>query len=99
MCAIDAPTYADGTCNGDSGGPLLAQRADGTWIEIGITNSGAADCSTGVPNFFARADALSAVGGERPIQQAAATFGTVSSGHHPAARAVAACRRRPWRRL
>jgi hypothetical protein len=60
MCAIDAPTYADGTCNGDSGGPLLAQRADGTWVEIGITNSGAADCSTGVPNFFARADALSA---------------------------------------
>jgi secreted trypsin-like serine protease len=60
MCAIDAPTYADGTCNGDSGGPLLAQRAGGTWIEIGITNSGAADCSTGVPNFFARADSLSA---------------------------------------
>ena len=59
MCAIDAPTYADGTCNGDSGGPLLAQRAGGTWIEIGITNSGAADCSTGVPNFFARADSLS----------------------------------------
>ena len=60
MCAIDAPTYADGTCNGDSGGPLLAERADGTWVEIGITNSGAADCSTGVPNFFARTDALSA---------------------------------------
>ncbi len=60
MCAIDAPTYADGTCNGDSGGPLLAERADGTWAEIGITNTGAANCSTGVPNFFARADSLSA---------------------------------------
>ncbi len=60
LCAIDAPTYADGTCNGDSGGPLLGERTDGTWVEIGITNSGAANCSTGVPNFFARADALSA---------------------------------------
>jgi hypothetical protein len=64
MCAIDAPTFADGTCNGDSGGPLLAQRGDGTWVEIGITNWGAANCSTGVPDFFARADAISAwVGG------------------------------------
>jgi hypothetical protein len=58
-CAIDAPTFADGTCNGDSGGPLLAQRGDGTWVEIGITNWGAANCSTGVPDFFARADAIS----------------------------------------
>jgi secreted trypsin-like serine protease len=64
MCAIDPPTYADGTCNGDSGGPLLAQRSDGTWVEIGITNWGAANCSTGIPDFFARADAISAwVGG------------------------------------
>jgi V8-like Glu-specific endopeptidase len=60
MCAIDAPTYADGVCNGDSGGPLLAERGDGTWVEIGITNTAAVNCSTGVPNFFARADSLSA---------------------------------------
>jgi hypothetical protein len=60
MCAIDAPTFADGTCNGDSGGPLLAERTNGTWVETGVTDSGAANCSTGVPNFFARADALSA---------------------------------------
>jgi secreted trypsin-like serine protease len=59
MCAIDAPTYVDGTCSGDSGGPLLAQRSDGTWVELGITNWGAANCSTGVPDFFARADSIS----------------------------------------
>ena len=59
MCAIDAPTYADGTCSGDSGGPLLAQRSDGAWVELGITNWGAANCSTGVPDFFARADSIS----------------------------------------
>ncbi len=59
LCAIDAPTYADATCNGDSGGPLLARRSDGTWAEIGITSSGPASCTTGFPDFFTRADALS----------------------------------------
>jgi hypothetical protein len=59
VCAIDAPTFADGTCFGDSGGPLLGQRADGTWVEIGITAFGAGDCNTGVPDFFSRGDAVS----------------------------------------
>ena len=59
-CAIDAPTFADGTCNGDSGGPLLANRADGTSVEVGITDFGPANCTTGLPDFFARADSLSA---------------------------------------
>lgn len=58
MCAIDAPTFADGTCFGDSGGPLLGQRADGTWIELGITAFGAGNCDTGIANFFSRADAV-----------------------------------------
>jgi Trypsin len=59
MCAVDTPTFADGTCFGDSGGPLLGQRADGTWVELGITAFGAGDCDTGVPDFFTRADAVS----------------------------------------
>ena len=59
-CAIDAPSFADGTCNGDSGGPLLANRADGTSVEVGITDFGPANCTTGLPDFFARADSLSA---------------------------------------
>ena len=59
ICAIDAPSFADGTCNGDSGGPLLAKRADGTWVEVGITDFGPVNCSTGLPDFFARGDSLS----------------------------------------
>jgi secreted trypsin-like serine protease len=59
LCAIDAPTFTDSTCNGDSGGPLLAQRYGGTWVEIGITSWGATTCSTAEPDFFTRADAVS----------------------------------------
>jgi secreted trypsin-like serine protease len=87
ICAIDAPTYADGTCNGDSGGPLLARRADGTWVEIGITNTGAANCSTGVPNFFARADALSAWVGNAIQGLAAPAAPTTPTGTAPPAAA------------
>lgn len=58
MCTIDAPTFGDGTCKGDSGGPVLAQRADGTVVEIGVTSWGAPDCDTGEPDFFTRADAI-----------------------------------------
>ncbi len=57
-CAIDAPSDADGTCSGDSGGPLVAQRPDETWVEIGVTSLGPADCYTGLPDFFTRADAI-----------------------------------------
>lgn len=64
VCAIDAPSDSTGTCNGDSGGPLLAQRSDGTWIEIGVTSwgpvpAGTDECQTDRPDFFTRADAIS----------------------------------------
>lgn len=64
VCAIDAPSDNTSICNGDSGGPLLAQRSDGTWIEIGITSSsvvpaGTDECQTEDPDFFTRADAVS----------------------------------------
>ncbi|MGN6867090.1 MAG: S1 family peptidase [Solirubrobacteraceae bacterium] len=59
LCAIDAPTYADGACEGDSGGPLVAQRSDQTWIEIGIVSRVPTDCDTAQPDFFTRADAIS----------------------------------------
>ena len=58
VCAIDAPTDADGACNGDSGGPLVVQRPDSTWVEVGVINRGPTDCSTGKPDFFTRADAI-----------------------------------------
>ena len=60
VCAIDPPYFGDGICSGDSGGPLLAQRADGTWVEIGVTSSAPSNCNTRQADFFTRADAISA---------------------------------------
>jgi secreted trypsin-like serine protease len=55
ICVIDAPTYAGGTCHGDSGGPVFAQQA-GVSVELGIVSSGAADCDTTQADFLTRAD-------------------------------------------
>jgi secreted trypsin-like serine protease len=57
LCAVDAPSDADGTCNGDSGGPILA-LVNQTWVEIGLTSFGAANCTTGKPGFFTRTDTI-----------------------------------------
>lgn len=59
ICAIDWPSGATGTCNGDSGGPLLGRRQDGTWVEIGITSWGIVGCSTDYPDVFTRVSAIS----------------------------------------
>jgi secreted trypsin-like serine protease len=37
LCAGRLPAT---TCNGDSGGPHLVQRTDGSWVQIGITSIG-----------------------------------------------------------
>lgn len=52
LCAVDAPYYDTATCNGDSGGPLLAEDSQSVWIEIGITSGGATDCPTNSADFF-----------------------------------------------
>ncbi len=59
MCTTDRPDHANGGCFGDSGGPALARRADGSLVEIGITSSGGPRCSTKLPNIFTRADRIS----------------------------------------
>jgi secreted trypsin-like serine protease len=58
LCAIDAPTYATGTCHGDSGGPAVAQ-ADGEAVQIGIVSLGQSKCSTALPDVFTRVDQVS----------------------------------------
>jgi secreted trypsin-like serine protease len=58
-CALELPDEAVGTCNGDSGGPLIALRADGTPVQIGITSWAESHCSTDLPDYFTRTDALS----------------------------------------
>jgi Trypsin len=59
LCAVDAPSDADGTCSGDSGGPILT-AVDQTWVEIGLTSFGADNCNTAQPGFFTRTDTIDA---------------------------------------
>lgn len=35
------------TCGGDSGGPAFVQRADGTWLQVGVTSRGVRPCGSG----------------------------------------------------
>lgn len=59
MCTTDAPDHTSGGCFGDSGGPALAQRADGSLVEIGVTSTGGPGCNTKLPNVFTRVDKVS----------------------------------------
>jgi secreted trypsin-like serine protease len=63
FCAVD-PAGLVATCHGDSGGPLLAVRADQSLAQIGITSRSATSetdsCSPATPSVFTRVDALSA---------------------------------------
>ncbi|HYJ21296.1 MAG TPA: serine protease [Solirubrobacterales bacterium] len=59
MCTTDPPDHANGGCFGDSGGPVIAHRADGSPVEIGIVSTGGPGCSTKLPNIFTRVDRVS----------------------------------------
>jgi len=59
MCTTDPPDHANGGCFGDSGGPAIALRADGSPVQIGIVSTGGPECSTKLPNIFTRADRVS----------------------------------------
>lgn len=59
MCTTDPPDKTNGGCFGDSGGPAIAQRADGSPVQIGIVSTGGPACSTKFPNIFTRVDAVS----------------------------------------
>lgn len=58
VCLL-ATTRASGGCFGDSGGPAIGQRADGTPVEVGITSTGGPNCSTRLPNVLTRVDYVS----------------------------------------
>ena len=58
LCTITPPGFGIGTCHGDSGGPALAFREDGTPVQIGITSLGAADCNTRLPDIFTRVNRI-----------------------------------------
>jgi secreted trypsin-like serine protease len=59
MCTTDPPDKTNGGCFGDSGGPAIAHRADGSPVQIGIVSTGGPACSTKFPNIFTRADRVS----------------------------------------
>jgi trypsin len=58
-CALDVPTKNSGGCFGDSGGPAIGLRADGTPVEVGIISTGGPFCKTELPNVLTRADFVS----------------------------------------
>ncbi len=52
LCVVDFPYDETATCNGDSGGPLIADDTQGDPIEIGITSVVPTDCDTTTADFF-----------------------------------------------
>ena len=59
MCTLDVPSKKSGGCFGDSGGPVIGQRPDGTPVELGVISTGGDFCSTKRPNVMTRADYVS----------------------------------------
>jgi len=59
MCTLDLPRKKSGGCFGDSGGPAIGHRADGTLVELGIISTGGESCSTKRPNVMTRTDFVS----------------------------------------
>jgi secreted trypsin-like serine protease len=59
VCALDAPHFHITTCHGDSGGPAIATRPDGTPVEIGVTSLGDGTCNPASPAVFTRTDQIS----------------------------------------
>lgn len=59
LCTLDVPSKKSGGCFGDSGGPIIGQRADGALVELGIVSTGGPFCSTKLPNIFTRVDFVS----------------------------------------
>ncbi|HVT00034.1 MAG TPA: serine protease [Solirubrobacterales bacterium] len=60
LCALDAPHFKVTSCHGDSGGPAIATRADGTMVEVGVTSLGDGTCNPTSPAIFTRIDQISA---------------------------------------
>jgi secreted trypsin-like serine protease len=58
LCALDPGRTMSG-CFGDSGGPAIARRADGTPVEVGIIVSGGPNCSRRLPNIYTSAEKIS----------------------------------------
>jgi secreted trypsin-like serine protease len=58
VCVL-AVDRASGGCFGDSGGPAIGTRPDGSAVQLGITSTGGPRCSTTVPTVLTRVDLVS----------------------------------------
>jgi secreted trypsin-like serine protease len=59
LCTLDSPNFEVTPCNGDSGGPAIATRSDGTAVEVGIVSMGEFTCSPDSPAVYTRVDQIS----------------------------------------
>jgi Trypsin len=60
ICVKSPPGPGASLCNGDSGGPGIARRPDGSPVQIGIISlKGSLDCSPRSPQVLARVDRVS----------------------------------------
>ncbi len=63
VCLL-ATDRASGGCFGDSGGPAIGNRPDGSAVQLGVTSTGGPECSTATPTVLTRADFISTWVGE-----------------------------------
>jgi trypsin len=59
LCLLSPPSNKSGTCFGDSGGPAIGQRADGTPVELGVISVVGPLCTPQAPNVLTRVDYVS----------------------------------------
>jgi trypsin len=59
LCAVDIPDHKSGGCFGDSGGPGIGTRPDGSPVELGIISTGGPECNPKLPNVLTRVDLVS----------------------------------------
>jgi len=60
ICVRSRSATGPGLCNGDSGGPAVARRADGTQVQIGIVSlKGSFECDPRSAQVLARVDRVS----------------------------------------
>lgn len=58
LCTLDVPHFKVTSCHGDSGGPAIATRTDGTMVEVGVTSLGDGTCNPSSPAVFTRVDQI-----------------------------------------
>lgn len=59
LCLLATPKKTSGTCFGDSGGPAVATRPDGTPVELAVISVVGPLCSPQTPNVLTRVDYVS----------------------------------------